>query len=132
MAQAFGGKVEKSEKGWGIGLQTHEVTARAAWMDEAERVAIPVSHQDQVVVQPPSSRVLAANAFTPFGMLAYADQPALSMQFHPEFSRGFAKALIELRRDRLPDPDAALASLDGPDDRGRVAQWIRNFLAEGA
>ncbi|MDB5721560.1 MAG: glutamine amidotransferase, partial [Alphaproteobacteria bacterium] len=44
----------------------------------------------------------------------------------PEFS----KALIERRRDILPDPDAALASLDAPDDRERVEEWIRRFLRE--
>lgn len=128
MAEAFGGKVAKSDKGWGVGLQTYRVTNRAAWMDGEDRVSIPVSHQDQIVVQPPCTRVLAASEFTPFGLLAYIDQPAISMQFHPEFTPDYAKALIELRRDRLPDPDAAIASLDAPNDRERVAQWIRNFL----
>jgi hypothetical protein len=51
------------------------------------------------------------------------------MQFHPEFERDYTRALIESRRERLPDPDAALASLDAPDDRQRVAGWIRAFLA---
>ena len=82
------------------------------------------------LVQPPASRVLAANAFTPFGMLAYDDQPAISMQFHPEFEPDYARALIEGRRDFLPDPEAAIASLDAPDDRSRVAAWIRRFLEE--
>jgi GMP synthase-like glutamine amidotransferase len=101
-------------------------------MDEATRIAIPVSHQDQIVVQPPASTILAASEFTRFGLLAYRDQPAISMQFHPEFQPAFAKALIEHRRISLPDPDAALASLDGPDDRARVAGWIRRFLLSGA
>ena len=130
MAEAFGGRVEKSDRGWGVGLQTYGVRARAPWMDDAERVAIPVSHQDQVVAQPPKTTILAASDFTPFGVLAWRDQPALSMQFHPEFSPEFAKALIEHRREALPDPDAALASLDRPDDRDRVAGWIRSFLAQ--
>ena len=39
------------------------------------------------------------------------------MQFHPEFEPDFARALIEAGRDRLPDPDAAIASLAAPDDR---------------
>ena len=132
MAEAFGGKVEKSRKGWGVGLQTYEVTGRASWMDEADRVSIPVSHQDQIVVQPPATAVLAASDFTPFGVLAWTDQPAISMQFHPEFEPDYARALIELRRDSLPDPDAALASLEAPDDRARVAGWIRRFLRNGA
>jgi GMP synthase-like glutamine amidotransferase len=128
MAQAFGGRVEKSERGWGIGLQSYDVADRALWMDEAARFAIPVSHQDQVVVQPPGSRVLAANAFSPFGLLAYDDQPAISFQGHPEWEPDFARALIEFRRDRLPGVDEALASLDRPNDRARVGEWIRRFL----
>jgi GMP synthase-like glutamine amidotransferase len=53
------------------------------------------------------------------------------MQFHPEFTPEFAKALIERRRDVLPDPEAAKASLDRPNDREAVAGWIRRFLLEG-
>ncbi|HEX8578230.1 MAG TPA: type 1 glutamine amidotransferase, partial [Allosphingosinicella sp.] len=81
-------------------------------------------------VQPPASRVIAANAFSPYGVLGYEDQPALSMQFHPEFTPDFAKALIEARRVSLPQPDEALASLDQPNDREAVAGWIRRFLLE--
>ena len=132
MAQAFGGEVARSERGWGVGLHSYRVVGRAPWMDEAPTVSVPVSHQDQVVVQPPRTQVLAASDFTPFAVLAYADQPAISMQFHPEFSADYAKALIELRRDRLGDADGAIASLDAPDDRARVAGWIRRFLEDGA
>ena len=129
MAEAFGGRVEKSERGWGVGLQRYEVIEHAPFMGPEQGVCVPVSHQDQIVHQPPASRILAASGFSPFGVLLYEDQPALSMQFHPEFSREYAVALIETRRERLPDPDAAIASLAGPNDRERVAQWIRNFLA---
>ncbi|HEX8653632.1 MAG TPA: type 1 glutamine amidotransferase [Allosphingosinicella sp.] len=132
MAEAFGGRVEKSDKGWGVGLQTYDLVGEAPWLDGTEGIAVPVSHQDQIVVQPRRSNILAASAFTPFAMLAWRDQPAISMQFHPEFAPEYAKALIALRRDILPDPDGALASLDRPDDRARVAGWIRRFLAEGA
>ena len=132
MAEAFGGRVEKSDKGWGVGLQTYEVAGRAPWMDDARRIAVPVSHQDQIVAQPPATTILAASDFTPFGLLAYDGRPAISMQFHPEFAPDFAKALIEARREALPDPDRAVASLDAPDDRARVAGWIRRFLDDGA
>ena len=130
MAEAFGGKVEKSERGWGVGLQTLEVCGTAPFLGGERSVSIPASHQDQIVIQPPATRVIAANAFSPFGVLAYEDQPALSMQFHPEFTPEFAKALIERRRDDLPDPEAAKASLDRPNDRHAVAGWIRRFLLE--
>ena len=130
MAEALGGRVEKSVRGWGIGLQDYELWERASWMGEATpgRIAVPVSHQDQVVVQPPGARILAGNAFTPFGMLEWPDASAVSMQFHPEFEPDYAKALIEHRRARVPGADAAIASLDRPNDRALVAEWIRGFL----
>src|SRR3954469_9230447 len=129
MAEAFGGHVEKSARGWGVGLQDYEVEARPDWMADApERIAVPVSHHDQTVRPPPAAGVLAGSAFSPFGMLTWDDQPAMSMQFHPEFEPAFSRALIEARRERLPEPDAAIASLDAPDHRALVARWIRNFL----
>ena len=131
MAEAFGGEVEKSERGWGIGLHRYTVADGLAERG-GDEIAVPVSHQDQVVVQPPATSVIASSAFTPFAGLAYGDQPAVSFQCHPEFTPSFASALIEHRRARLPNPDAALASLAEPDDCGRVVAWIRDFLGEPA
>ena len=128
MAEALGGHVEKSEKGWGAGLHRYSLVHRELWMDSAGEIAIPASHQDQVVVQPPATEVVAASAFTPYAALSWIDRPAISFQFHPEFSIDFAKALIEKRYDHVSNPDAAIASLDAPNDSARVGAWIRNFL----
>ena len=128
MAQAFGGHVEKSSKGWGTGLHTYPIVRREPWMDDAAIVAAPASHQDQVVLQPPRTEVIASSVFTPYAALAWTDQPAISFQFHPEFSTDYAEALIECRRDRLPDAERAIASLSRPNDNERIGGWIRNFL----
>lgn len=130
MAQAYGGQVEKSEKGWGVGLHRYEIVRREHWMEPfAPRIAVPVSHQDQVVEQPAATHVVAETRFCPFAGLAWRDRAAISFQFHPEFSPEFAAALYEVRSDRLPDPDGAIASLEEPNDNGRVGAWIRRFLA---
>ncbi|WP_129794211.1 type 1 glutamine amidotransferase [Sphingosinicella sp. CPCC 101087] len=129
MAEAFGGHVEKSEKGWGVGLHTYPVVRREPWMDDVPAVAIPASHQDQVVIQPPKTHVIASSLFTPYAGLAWIDRPAISFQFHPEFSPDYARALIDGRRDRIADADRAIASLDGPNDNARVGEWIGRFLA---
>ena len=128
MAEAFGGHVEKSDKGWGIGLQHYEVDRVEPWMGEVAAIDVPASHQDQVVAQPPNTEVVASSAFTPFAALAWTDRPAISVQFHPEFEPEYAKALIESRREKMPDADGAIASLDQPNDNARIADWIRRFL----
>jgi GMP synthase-like glutamine amidotransferase len=128
MAEALGGRVVQSDKGWGAGLHRYEVVRREPWMDGEEEVAVPASHQDQVVVQPPNTEVVAQSSFTPYAALAWTDRPAISFQFHPEFTPEFARALIEKRYDIVPEPDAAMASLDAPNDNVRVAGWIRRFL----
>lgn len=128
MAEALGGRVEKSDKGWGVGLHTYPIVRREPWMDDAPSVSVPASHQDQVVLQPPGAHVLASSVFTPYAGLVWSDVPAVSFQFHPEFAPEYAQALIAERYDRTPDPDAAIASLEAPNDNQRVGGWIRRFL----
>jgi GMP synthase-like glutamine amidotransferase len=131
MAQAFGGRVVKSPMGWGVGEHEYRVVAREPWMDDADTFRLPASHQDQVVDVPPGAEVFAASAFTPIAGLAWRDQPAISMQPHPEFEPAYATALIEARRGRIysdEEADRAIASFDRPDDRARVGKWIGAFL----
>lgn len=129
MAQALGGQVVKSERGWGAGLQRYSVVRVEPWMDAVDEITVPASHQDQVVLQPPNTELVATSDFTPFAALSWTGRRAISFQFHPEFCPDFAAALIERRRDVLPDPDGAIASLDAPNDSARVAGWIRHFLS---
>jgi GMP synthase-like glutamine amidotransferase len=96
MAQAFGGQVVKSERGWGVGLHRYAIERPQTWTD-APSVAIPASHQDQVVSLPPGATVVAAAPSRPTACSAM-DARAISMQFHPEFDPAYAAALIEARR----------------------------------
>ncbi|MDG2520386.1 type 1 glutamine amidotransferase [Caulobacter segnis] len=131
MAEAFGGEVIKSPKGWGVGLHTYAVQDAQPWMDDAAPIRLSVSHQDQVIALPPGARVAAASDFTPLAMLAYRERRALSLQAHPEFEAAYTRALIESRRGSRIDEafaDQAIASLEGEDDRLRVAGWLRRFL----
>jgi GMP synthase-like glutamine amidotransferase len=133
MAEAFGGRAEKSERGWGVGLQTYGVSGHPVWADASPTIAAPASHQDQVTVVPPAARVIAGNAHCPNGLILYDDQPAFSIQLHPEFDPAYAAALIEARRgSRYSDAqaDGAIASLAAPNDRARLGGWIDRFLAE--
>ena len=131
IAQALGGQVIKSPKGWGLGLHTYGVGARQGWMDDSAAFSLSASHQDQVVEVPPGATVIAGSEFCPIGMLAYGDE-AISVQLHPEFTPDYSVALIDGRRGtRIPEDLAARAveSLARPDDHARFAGWIERFLA---
>ena len=138
MAQAFGGHVEKSDRGWGVGLHRYDVASHEPWMyPRAPAVSIAVSHQDQVVTAPPDARVVAACDFTPYAALAYDDPTpggpngAVSFQCHPEFQPEYAAALVEARRGHRIShevADRAIASLGGINDRAVLTAWIRAFL----
>jgi GMP synthase-like glutamine amidotransferase len=131
MAQALGGRVEKSDRGWGVGLHRYEVVSTEPWMSPvAATVAIPASHQDQVIDKPADARVILRSAFTPIAGLAWGED-AISMQAHPEFTPAFATELTAGRHDRI-DPalvERAVDSLKAPDDRGLVGGWIRSFIS---
>ncbi|HWA62806.1 MAG TPA: type 1 glutamine amidotransferase [Caulobacteraceae bacterium] len=133
MAEAFGGRVIKSPKGWGVGLHRHSLSDdRPGWAGAGPAgYALAASHQDQVVEAPPGARVAGGSGFCPMGLIAYGDQPAMSIQLHPEFEPAYAKALIEGRRgERIAADvaDAAVRSLDAPDDHVRAAGWFDAFL----
>jgi GMP synthase-like glutamine amidotransferase len=127
MAEAFGGRVVKSPKGWGIGLHRYGVAGPAPWMDDAAAIRVAASHQDQVVEAPPGARISLASEFTPFAGLDYGD--AISFQCHPEFTPEFSIALLEARREvHGAATAAAIESLRTPDDAARMRGWIGRFL----
>lgn len=133
MADALGGDVRKSEKGWGLGRHTYRVLNRPGFMAEApDTLSIACSHQDQVIVPPPEAEVILASDFTPNAGLAYRSGRALSFQPHPEFADDYTLALAEMRRGLAPEAlvDAALDSLAKPSDSALVGLYIARFFAQ--
>lgn len=131
MAEALGGKVVKSDKGWGVGRHTYETPHRPEWMASGpETFALAVSHQDQVVAVPEGAKTTAASEFCEYAGLAYAGSPSASFQGHPEFGADFASTLHQLRRDRIGSGlvDEAVASFAKPLDSLHVAKWMAEFF----
>lgn len=129
MAEAFGGKVQKSEKGWGIGAQEYDYDANVGIAPGASFLF----HQDQVTTVPNNAKVIGGNTFCPIGALAY-DFPALSVQYHPEFDKSYVAELAHLYGgDRIPQniADAALESLETIEvDNARIASRVAEFFRE--
>ncbi|MEZ6029784.1 MAG: type 1 glutamine amidotransferase [Hyphomonadaceae bacterium] len=132
IADAMGGDVRKSPKGWGVGRHTYDLNDRRDWMaGVGKAVALSVSHQDQVITPPPGAVTLASSTHTEHAMLAYNEAPVISIQGHPEFSDAFVSALYLARRGgSLTDAqvDGAIASLAQPEDNALVGEWFARFL----
>lgn len=132
MAEALGGKVEKSDKGWGVGRHRYDILSAPGWVGAAPpEMAVAVSHQDQVILKPAAADIVARSGFTEYAGLSYRGFPALSFQCHPEFEPDFAAALYSARRGKTlaeDEAEAAVASLQGACDRRFLASWIASFL----
>lgn len=98
IAQALGGKVEKSSKGWGVGNYTYT--------DKNGENAITLNayHQDQVVEAPACATDVLGNDFCENAILTYGTK-AYTMQPHPEFSTQYIRDLIEARAIGVIDDD---------------------------
>lgn len=118
IAEALGGKVEKAATGFRIGMEQYE-TAHGD-------LTMPAFHQDQVIVQPPDTEIVARTAACAFAGLRYTAAPVLSLQFHPEFSRAYLEDLIEVMAQQTAKPGLPDASGETSDAGMR---WVAEFLA---
>ncbi|MTI12719.1 glutamine amidotransferase-related protein [Sansalvadorimonas verongulae] len=131
MAEALGGKVTLSEKGWGVCMSFNKVCTHKHWMEPArEDFNLLVSHQDQVTTLPADAQILAGSDFCPNYMIQYGDH-FLSIQGHPEFSPTYAKELMLTRQDRIPADriGEGLESLSYAPDKTLAAQWLLRFMS---
>ncbi len=139
LAQAMGGRAEKSDRGWRLGVQDYTLTARPGWMADAPaHFAVGALHQDQVVAAPPGTTLLARSETCEIAALAYGDPEApdaISLQPHPEFEPAFLDALLALRAG-MAFPEAlarpARASLSRPTASGDWGRWIAAYLHRAA
>ncbi len=132
IAQAMGGEVIKSPKGWGIGRHVYQMVDAPGWVDDAPTTfAMAVSHQDQVVAPPPGARVFARSDFCEFAGLYDPQARTLSLQGHPEFDADYSLALYNIRRGTAlttDQVDTAEASLQKPLSNPDVARWMAAFF----
>ena len=134
IAQALGGNVEKSSKGWGLGLHTYQINNKTNYMGNlSSEVTLNICHQDQVLSPPNGATVYAKSDFCENAGF-YIKDKVLTMQAHPEFLVDFIKALLTARRDvTIPKQfvDPALIGLKSHPDSvqsNQFAETIRRFF----
>lgn len=134
IADAFGGKVEKYEGGWGIGLHRYTFIGEDNFfINDSADFTLNAMHQDQVITKPANAEVFATSDFCKYAGLIYNNR-VITFQAHPEFSVAFEESFIESRKgDGFPSDVAeqGLATLrqkDAATEALRIAQMIVTFL----
>jgi GMP synthase-like glutamine amidotransferase len=131
IAHVLGGETRAADAGWAVGVQETQVLSPAEWMlPYRERFGLLSSHKDQVVRLPERAEVFASTPLCPNSGFTIGDH-ILTFQGHPEFSKGYSRALIELRRELLGEPgySEGVESLTKPVHQSMVGRWIINFIA---
>ncbi|GIC76908.1 GMP synthase [Moritella sp. F3] len=136
IAKALGGKVEKSLRGWGVGIAHADVLVEQAWMQPQQAsIALVVCHQDQVCQLPDNARVLMSNTFCPYSMFQVGEC-FLGLQGHPEFTTQYSAALMAQRRDIIPTETFNIAmdslglSRHYQADYKLITKWMLAFLRQ--
>lgn len=133
LAEAMGGKVEKSDKGWGLGASKYTAYDVPDWMGNlAKDWTGNAVHQDQIVKLPPDVTVMAGSDFCNYAALAYGDVAApvaISVQPHPEFTHEFVRDLTEVRLKGIVPSDIIETSTKNAKQRLNNADWAQTILA---
>lgn len=133
LAEALGGEVARSARGWGVGVHTYDVVAPLprwpADVPPPARLSLLASHQDQVIQLPPGTTLLATSDHCPVAAFSANDR-TVAVQAHPEFTPRLTAALVEGRRSIIGEDraDDALDTIDHPLDAPAVARWLGAVL----
>ncbi|MEM8937528.1 MAG: type 1 glutamine amidotransferase [Pseudomonadota bacterium] len=128
IAQALGGRVEKSDRGFGVGVMEYQLTDKSGGQ---RNVALYAWHQDQVVAAPRGAEVIARSDFCEIAGLRYGDH-GLTFQPHPEFTKDYMEALANIRRGgTITDEmsDEAIASLKQKVDADLIQDMLVEFMS---
>lgn len=130
MAMACDGMVEKSEKGWGLGVAANRIVSNPEWTSEKkDALNLLVSHQDQIINVPDDAKIIAESDFCPFFVVQWNDH-FLSTQGHPEWNREYSEILLTRRKGTIPDQlfESARSSLHTKPDNTLFARWVMDFV----
>lgn len=126
IAQAMGGKVIKSEKGYGIGVMDY---ALAYPPYNNANISLCAWHQDQVIHAPKLAERILTSDFCPNAGFLY-EQQAITFQPHPEFTRDFLKDLVNIRVGDTITSAQARQALESVKSRDTDTPIIQSLISE--
>ena len=130
IAYAFGGKVEKSDKGWGIGVHSYDMRMPSRYL--GNKFSVLAAHQDQIIQPPENIKVLASSEFCPVAAMKCEKRKFISFQGHPELDVEFLTDLIDRRAEDIGAAVVAQAkaTINNPTNELEIAEKILGFFAK--
>ena len=132
IAQALGGQVIKSSKGWGIGIKEITTKKLNTLLGDFKKLNLIFFHQDQVIKLPQNAELIAGNSFCNISSFSIGDS-VLALQAHPEFNKDFSLKLLHARKSSI-EPATYLKSVSELEklehDSELITPNIINFLEQ--
>ena len=131
VAESLDGKTGAADSGWCVGVHKTKFTdAAESYGIAGSEFKIPSNHKDQVLQLPTGGKLLASTESCPISAMG-VENHILTFQGHPEFSKGYARALLDMRREIFGEDQyqKAVHSLENETDNSQVARWILDFVA---
>lgn len=132
IAYALGGNVERSPKGWGIGMRESKVEdSEALKVFSDGKLRLFYNHHDQVTQLPKGATLISTSAFCPIESYRIGKQ-VMCFQGHPEYICEYERHLLANFTDGEPEEicQRAIASLDGkPHQGGAIARWVVDYMS---
>lgn len=131
IAEALGGMVERSNRGWGIGIRTsHIVDDDFRRIAGADSFSLLYNHHDQVIRLPKDASVVSHSMFCPLESYRIGSQ-VLCFQGHPEFTKAFVSHWVThcAPNESVSVRQHAEASIEDGENQGvEVTRWILRFF----
>ena len=130
MAIAKACRVEKSNKGWGVGIALSQISTNSSIdFDGVRQLSLLVSHQDQVCNISSDAELIASSDFCEYFAVRWGEF-FISVQGHPEWAAAYSRDLMIDRKGLIP-PDVlslGLASLERETNEDIFIARVLDFL----
>jgi GMP synthase-like glutamine amidotransferase len=128
IAQALGGKVEPSPKGWGSGARRSEIVhPKALQFFPDGELCLYYNHNDRVVTLPPMAEQIATSGFCENEAFVIGHN-ILCFQGHPEYTEAYMKHVIDTAEAPQNIKEKSTESLKEKPMNEEAAKWMIHLV----